>query len=1131
MPEFQPYLDTIARHYDQWWRLYTLTDAEWKEERSAAPFFDFGLMVQTIAPKDSPELGDRPQPKIERLPVTEGLQKYAIDHVLLVGRPGSGKSTALARLMLDLVKDLQIPVLVELRSYQSSILELIRSSFKRHDLNLTIAQIEILLDDRKLILLIDGVNELPSEPARTDLLNFRRNHSKVSMIFTTRDLSLGGNLGIEKQLEMQPLTEMQMRSFINAYLPGNADVMLGQLKDRLREFGTTPLLLWMLCEVFNQTPNQQLPNNLGGIFQIFTGMYEVSSIRKHEVAVLKGDVRPLSDRRLWKPALKHLASVMMQGKQPIDFRVVLTRSEAEEALLEVFQNESFPVRDLLDDLLKYHLLQNKAPDIIEFRHQLIQEYYAAEWLLDRTGQLDDETLECDYLNYLKWTEPLALVDDEALAVRVVERSFAVDLMLGARLAGEVRHQHQSKTVKLIDQIITKNQILDYLKIKVLGKTRSEFAIDKLIKLKDSSFGCPHIDALIKIKSTKVVDHFIEIFDLDGISLCYFTTSRDQYLEDNINQDIIKKLAHKLESDSSRVRERSAAILKRTSPDTLCAEALLLSKHRNPEIRVEVLKLLDCCDARICKHIIFNGLEDSEVDVQIASIFALNILDNQESSDKILLKILNHSQNGDLKLAAAGVLGMKGRVEALPILLEALNYSCSDRKKFAIKVLGDLHHDSSVSRIILFLEFEEFRDETQQALLKFGESFSSQILIDYWDDLSSESQDALLYVLMLIRDESALMKILLESTRGNYEIRLRAISYLGNFNNQKAHERLLELLIDQDYNVCEHAWSGINKLENSEIFHKILNTNEIDSKWKLHAKFKLSGMTVEDLIKVSENASDALFSSTSNSDVADQLFQEFMYKSSYKSSEEAKSLRQIARQLGKIKNDCAAHILPDLITLLPTKSSGQALSAIQGIQANCKFYNYETHQKALQRKLIAAARDTPETQLDKIEQGVNQTNQRLNQMAEQPTTISISGGTFNGPVNLASNQGTQPTTIIDTQNNNYFSSDETLKHQIAELQQLITELETQHPNLQTEAQATQIVQQTMDQIQTQNPDRWQKLRDQMTILKQQFFNPDRHTQALKATIVEVTKTKWEENLLVKAIVTYLDKFSETPNKGA
>jgi predicted NACHT family NTPase len=117
------------------------------------------------------------------------------------------------------------------------------------------------------------MNELPSDAARTDVANFRRNYPKVPMIFTTRDLSLGGDLGIEKKLEIQPLTEMQMQAFVQAYIPGKAAAMLQQLKERLQDFGKTPLLLWMLCEVFDQTPNQQLPNNLAEIFQVFTRMY------------------------------------------------------------------------------------------------------------------------------------------------------------------------------------------------------------------------------------------------------------------------------------------------------------------------------------------------------------------------------------------------------------------------------------------------------------------------------------------------------------------------------------------------------------------------------------------------------------------------------------------------------------------------------------------------------------------------------------------------------------------------------------------------------------------------------------------------------------------------------------------
>ena len=301
--EFQPYLDSIIHHYGKWQRLYTLTDAEGRkaEEDEETPFFDFGLMVQSVAkakPGESLDISKKLQDKIERSEVLAGLrQRIAADqekpHVLLIGRPGSGKSTALARLMLKLIEEGKVPILVELRSWQTSVVELVQSFFKRHNFLLSVGEVEVLLDAKRLVLLVDGVNELPSEAARRDVHKFRKNHPKVPMVFTTRDLGLGGDLGIGKKLEMQPLTEKQMRAFAEAYLPGKADKMLLQLKGRLWELSQTPLLLWMLCEVFKQSPDRNLPSDLGGILQIFTNSYEQSSVRKHEVAALKGDVRPL----------------------------------------------------------------------------------------------------------------------------------------------------------------------------------------------------------------------------------------------------------------------------------------------------------------------------------------------------------------------------------------------------------------------------------------------------------------------------------------------------------------------------------------------------------------------------------------------------------------------------------------------------------------------------------------------------------------------------------------------------------------------------------------------------------------------------------------------------------------------
>lgn len=544
--DFHPYLQSLCRHYAEWWTLYTLTDIEGKKAASSdepkriAPF-DFGLMVQSVGNKAPEASRQEKSEKLERQPVLKGLRDSLTEtkQVLLIGRPGSGKSTALARLLLEEAQQNQkiieepsrIPVLVELRYYQTSVIDLIREFFRRHDLLLETGQVETLLSENRLLLLIDGLNELSSqEAARQDIAKLR-NYRHVPMIFTTRDLSLGGDFGIEKQWEMLPLTETQMQEFIRSHLsPEQADDLWRQLKDRTRKFAETPLLLWMLCELF--AAGEEIPRNLGEVFRIFTRTYENSSIRKHEVAALKGDVQPLSDRRLWFPALKHLASVMMQGATPVDSRTVISRSEIVQEFKLLFREEPNPptlARNCLDDLLNYHLLQIKTDDEIEFRHQLIQEYYAAEWLLDRLPELSDEQLKYYFLNCLKWTEAIGLVmglideDDfggrgREQAIRVVKLALGletqptVDLMLGARLAGEVKSQSQEQAVESVLEQIEALQGHELLKIELLGITRSDKSISRLHQVIEASDGYTYqcaVLALEKIGSDLAISVLLE----------------------------------------------------------------------------------------------------------------------------------------------------------------------------------------------------------------------------------------------------------------------------------------------------------------------------------------------------------------------------------------------------------------------------------------------------------------------------------------------------------------------------------------------------------------------------------------------------------------------------------------------
>jgi predicted NACHT family NTPase len=87
MREFEGYFQAIADNFGRSSNLYTLTDTQDKKH-----FYDMGLMVQTPQPKKPVGMPfAEKQEKVEPFPVLSGIRKYANDHVLLIGKPGSGK--------------------------------------------------------------------------------------------------------------------------------------------------------------------------------------------------------------------------------------------------------------------------------------------------------------------------------------------------------------------------------------------------------------------------------------------------------------------------------------------------------------------------------------------------------------------------------------------------------------------------------------------------------------------------------------------------------------------------------------------------------------------------------------------------------------------------------------------------------------------------------------------------------------------------------------------------------------------------------------------------------------------------------------------------------------------------------
>jgi hypothetical protein len=93
--------------------------------------------------------------------------------------------------------------------------------------------------------------------------------------------------------------------------------------------------------------------------------------------------------------------------------------------------------------------------------------------------MDDERLECEFLNLLKWTEVVALMlgllDDKKRALRSAQLALNIDLVLGAKIASSVRDQYKHDAINLISKL----EIPEKLKLRLLSSTNSESGANHL----------------------------------------------------------------------------------------------------------------------------------------------------------------------------------------------------------------------------------------------------------------------------------------------------------------------------------------------------------------------------------------------------------------------------------------------------------------------------------------------------------------------------------------------------------------------------------------------------------------------------------------------------------------------------
>ncbi|TAG43296.1 MAG: NACHT domain-containing protein [Oscillatoriales cyanobacterium] len=1075
--DFPKYLQSLIKSYESQPDLYTLTDLQVE------------VRVE-ISPEDrSPQTPkNQPKTKIVRLEVLAGIRKYLDKgNVLLAGKPGSGKSTVLQRFRWELAREAlkdggPIPILVQLRS-DRSIVQAICAEFRQAKLRVSPEDVDDLLLDGKLLLLLDGVNEMPSPQRRDEFQLFRDDNSDTRMIFTTRDLALGGSLGIEKQLEMCALTKPQMEEFVHKHLPQHGDSLLRQLRDRLREIAETPLLLWMMCEVFE--PTLKIPQSKGELFDQFHYKYEK----------FKGNIPVSEDSRRFKSELlQQLAFVMLQGdlQQPTEGFVAISRDRAEGILERWLHHRGVldaptKAKEWLEDLLEHHLLQVAAkPEEIEFHHQLFQEYYAGRALLKLLVEkhddvTDDERLQHFYLNYFKWTEPLAfmlsLLADEDRAVRVVRLALDVDVMLGARLAGEVKREFQKRAVGLVDGL----DVPGWLKVALLGEVRSDAAIPGLLKLLEHS-------------DWKVRSHVA-------------------YALGKIGSEIAITGLLKLVKDSDHdVRKNAVSALEKIDTEAAIYGLLKFAKDSDSDVRSKAADGLGKISSKAAIPELLKLIKDSDFDVQRSAADALSEIGSDEAISG-LLKLVTNSDS-DVAWIAADVLGEIGSEAATIGLLKLLKHSDTNVRSSVAYALGEIGSDDAILGLVQLVQDSDpdVRWMVADALCEIGSEETIPGLIKLLQDLDPNVREMAADALGKIGYEAEaaipdLIKLLEDSEP---DVCWTAADALGEISSEEAIPGLLKLVKHSDPDVRLNVIYALEKIGSEESIPGLLQlVEDSDTDVRLMAGDALENICYESaifkLIELAEDSSSYLplsvvdiLGKIGSDPTIPGLFELLEDPDSDVRASAADAIANIAKQHAE---KVVPH-LPHLLTLILPKSGKEVHRLILAIQAACKYYNYSIRQLSL----------TPEIGKHPANASASiyniQSVEKL--MSNEPPIFNQQNATIG--VNYAA-ENSNPKIIQKVEAAQESSPEAALNAVV----QIIQALEKKYTYVQDEQQARHIIDAEFKEIKEQKPIEWQNL-----ISLKRLYNGG------KNAAVKVGEHFAESNPWGKGIVAFIEGVSEDVN---
>jgi hypothetical protein len=371
-----------------------------------------------------------------------------VQYLNVLGAPGAGKSTFLRQLGLEALRprrnwndstlsamglkarldDKQrsryehdcLPVLIELRHFRASeidLVQLIQKELATCGLPESDKLVTAFLETGRLLLLLDGVDEIPGDKlaqAITHVRDFVDRYSTNRFVISCRTAFYKSYFSRFRDVLLADFNDQQISNFINNWFksdqerrPGIDMELLKLLNEpgnqSVKELASTPLLLTFLC--FTYDDRQRLPLNRSELYrqalEILMDRWAASKLVHNEPVYREFHAR------LEVQMLAEIAAPAFR-----DNRYFFTRDELVGRITGFLCNELSAPKHLNGDQVlnaievQQGLVVQRAQDAWSFSHLTLQEYLTAVWY---KGTQEFDELVSKHLFNERWREVFILL--------------------------------------------------------------------------------------------------------------------------------------------------------------------------------------------------------------------------------------------------------------------------------------------------------------------------------------------------------------------------------------------------------------------------------------------------------------------------------------------------------------------------------------------------------------------------------------------------------------------------------------------------------------------------------------------------------------------------------------------------